>query len=256
MADILIGDFSNGSITTESDGTFSWTGTGIFDKLMTAINSNIRVQYDNGRITGDDYATVYLGMAQTAINASMGFLIAEKEIEAKIAVMEKQAAVMEKQAAVVEKQALDLQKQIEIKEYQLATLLPDEHTKNTKQLTILDKQATLIDAQKDGRLEETKYTNARKRIALSSRIDNLLLEALKAQMQQIATVGAGGLTPGEEDFRAANTLREAVYIRAKNGVANNNSIILGEPAETTLTPVEGEPTNISFFKAGPYVKPV
>ena len=52
-----------------------------------------------------------------------------------------------------------------------------------------------------------------------SRVDNLLLETLKAQMNNLSTVGVGGLTPSTTDFAAANSLRNAAYVRAQGGVS-------------------------------------
>lgn len=43
---------------------------------MTVVNSNIAVQYDNGRIKDADYAQVYLGSMQ-GISAAIQFLLAE-----------------------------------------------------------------------------------------------------------------------------------------------------------------------------------
>jgi hypothetical protein len=36
-------------------------GTGIFDILLEKMETRIQEQYDAGRITGSDFATVYLG---------------------------------------------------------------------------------------------------------------------------------------------------------------------------------------------------
>ena len=81
MADILLSDLTNGSITTV-DGSYVWKGTGVFDKLMEAVNSNVRIEFDNGRITGADYATVYLGALQSVIGQSVQYTMQEHQIEA------------------------------------------------------------------------------------------------------------------------------------------------------------------------------
>ena len=73
-------DFSNGHIDTASAGAPVWEGTGVFDELMKAINGNIQVQYDSGRIKGSEYATVYLGSMQAAISEAMKFLLNKDQI--------------------------------------------------------------------------------------------------------------------------------------------------------------------------------
>ena len=37
------------------------TGSGVFDDLMEAVTTHLEAQYQLGRITGGDFATVYLG---------------------------------------------------------------------------------------------------------------------------------------------------------------------------------------------------
>jgi len=74
--DIKFEDLTNA--TTVSDGT------GYLDKLLNTINLQIDDQYTKGRLTGTDYATVYLGSIQSAISQSLEFLLKELLIEAQI----------------------------------------------------------------------------------------------------------------------------------------------------------------------------
>ena len=73
-------DFSNGVIDYTNPASPSWDGTGVFDKLMHAINGNILVQYDSGRIKGPEYAQVYLGSMQTAVVEAMKFMLTKEQI--------------------------------------------------------------------------------------------------------------------------------------------------------------------------------
>ena len=43
------------------------SGTGVFDDLMEAVTIHLEAQYQLGRITGSDFATVYLGAMQSAL---------------------------------------------------------------------------------------------------------------------------------------------------------------------------------------------
>lgn len=92
MADsvIDIDSFTNGVIQTDVDGTKTWEGTGIFDVIMKAVNGNIKVEYDNGRIAGPDYAKVYLGSMQSALSTAMQFLLQEQQAEKQVDLLTEQ----------------------------------------------------------------------------------------------------------------------------------------------------------------------
>jgi hypothetical protein len=72
MADIQLDSITNAA------------GTGVFDKLMEAVNTQIESQYLNNRITGSDYANVYLGGMQAVLQQSMQFVLQEQLTEAQI----------------------------------------------------------------------------------------------------------------------------------------------------------------------------
>ena len=82
-----INDFSNGSIDNSNPQDPKLEGTGVFDIIMKAANENIKIQNQASRITGAEYAEVYLGTMQTAISESMRFLLnkdqSTKDLEVK-----------------------------------------------------------------------------------------------------------------------------------------------------------------------------
>ena len=67
-------------------------GTGNFDQLMKVVTLHVEAQFNAGRITGTDYATVYLGALQSTLAQAVNFtlnmnkanneadLLAQKEI--------------------------------------------------------------------------------------------------------------------------------------------------------------------------------
>ena len=87
--DIVVTDITNGSLDLNND----WTGTGIFDVLMSAVNKNIESQYLKNRITGSDYANVYLGSIQAVLQQSMEYTLREKLVEADIELKASQIAL-------------------------------------------------------------------------------------------------------------------------------------------------------------------
>ena len=89
---IDITELTNGALTDNV-----WQGAGVFDKLMFAVNENIRGEYDQGRLQGTDYATVYLGSMQAVIAQSIAYLQQGKTITDKLLSGEKQREVMDAQ---------------------------------------------------------------------------------------------------------------------------------------------------------------
>ena len=60
------------------------TGTGVFDDLMEAVTTHLEAQYQLGRITGGDFATVYLGAMQSALQQSVSYAIGSEKTNAEV----------------------------------------------------------------------------------------------------------------------------------------------------------------------------
>lgn len=71
MTDIQVSNITNASSTSN--------GTGVFDKLMQSVELHIDKQYQNNRIKGTDYATVYLGALQSVLQQAITFTLTEQE---------------------------------------------------------------------------------------------------------------------------------------------------------------------------------
>ena len=69
---ISIGNLTAG-IATDADNVV--TGTGIFDDMMETVNAHMAAQFNLGRITGSDYATVYLTVMQATIQEAVAFTV-------------------------------------------------------------------------------------------------------------------------------------------------------------------------------------
>jgi len=79
-------DLTLGSALTTSASNVV-TGTGIFDDLMEAVNIHLEAQFQLGRITGKEYATVYLGAMQSALQNSASFTLGKEKTNAESAVL-------------------------------------------------------------------------------------------------------------------------------------------------------------------------
>ena len=51
------------------------TGSGIFDDMMETVNAHMAAQFNLGRITGSDYATVYLTAIQATVQHAVAYTI-------------------------------------------------------------------------------------------------------------------------------------------------------------------------------------
>jgi len=227
-------------LTLEQITTGTIEGTGSFDKIMQVLKLHMAEEHETGRITGSDYAKVYVGGLQYALSEAIRFETTKDSIDADIAMKAKQLEILQAQLEMLNQQKLTEVQNTAIKTYENTVLQPDQHSialkqidKSVKEALMLTSQNAMIIAQtseiapnalkqrsvQDGQISqmtaETNYTSAKQTVMEQSRIDNLALEALKAQMTNLATVGAGGLTPSTSDFSAANSLRAAIYERAR-----------------------------------------
>jgi len=82
MTDITIAQLTNKTSTA--------VGTGVFDVLAESVKLHLEDQYTQGRITGPEYATVYLGALQSTLQQSLTFLLSEQEASKKIELLQEQ----------------------------------------------------------------------------------------------------------------------------------------------------------------------
>lgn len=88
----------------------SVTGSGVFDVLMRSMKGHLEQEFTQGRIKGAEYATVYLGSLEAALNSAIAFLLqkdknaldallVEQQIElAKVEVIKANAQVLQIEA--------------------------------------------------------------------------------------------------------------------------------------------------------------
>ena len=91
-------DYTDNVVIDED--SYDVTGDGMFDDLMETVTKHVEAQFCNGRITGVDYATVYLGSMQAAMQTSAKIFL-EREIA------EQQRLLLEEQTALVTQQILE-----------------------------------------------------------------------------------------------------------------------------------------------------
>lgn len=113
MADVIITPITNEDLTTKVVD-----GTGIFDELMTAANAHLDSQFKNERITGTQYAEVYLGQLQAVLANAVQFLIERDKTYLNNLLINAQIELANKQLEQADKQLELLEKQIELQQAQ------------------------------------------------------------------------------------------------------------------------------------------
>ena len=129
---IDIADFSNGQIDNTNSQDPKWEGTGIFDVIIKAANENIKIQHKTSRITGAEYAEVYLGTMQSAISEAMKFVLQNDTLAKEIELKEAQIAKINADKELTNAQALAYQEQ------------------QAKDLAVKQANIDLLNRQKDG----------------------------------------------------------------------------------------------------------
>lgn len=171
MADINVDDITNSG------------GTGVFDKLMESINGQIETQYLSNRITGSDYATVYLGSLQAALSQSIQFAMQEELTEAQVDGVIADNALKAKQLEITQQELL-------AKTFEVASILPLQRDKLTKDIDVAErsiseqeatgtKQRILLDTE-----EEIKTAQKAEILAATSRNDTELTDKLLTTAKQ------------------------------------------------------------------------
>jgi len=90
---ISVDDSTLAAPTISQLTTSAIEGTGVFDKLMGTVKLHLTEEYEAGRITGEEYTTVYLGALTSVMQQSVAYLLNQKqeeEITARIGLIRQQ----------------------------------------------------------------------------------------------------------------------------------------------------------------------
>lgn len=212
ILEINFEDFSNGYIDT-SGADPVWTGDGVFDNLMEAINGNIQVQFDSGRIKGAEYANVYLGAMQTAISEGMKYTLNKKSIEKQLENQDVQTAISEVQLAE-NSEKWQLQKGVLQNQLDMSTIdLTYKEQNVLKDLEIRDKQVESAAA-------DIAFNESKKIIMEYTRNDNIRSKAAEQFAEFMKYISAANVVPGANDFSNMRKLITAM----NGGIANPDTV--------------------------------
>lgn len=153
-------------------------GTGAFDILLQTARVHLGDQYDKSRIRGPEYATVYLGMFEAVLNASISFLLSKEKQALEIKGLELQNTLAQAQIdqihdqmqktpyeiELLQAQVAGAQVDAELKRYQMDFLYPAQLEQANKQNELLEaqianqtKQLELLEEQVKQAVAQTAY---------------------------------------------------------------------------------------------------
>ena len=196
-------DLSNGVINRIDVNNPVWEGTGIFDKVMRAINGNIQVQFETGRITGAEYSELYLGSIQVAIGESMKFLMNKKNMEKSLE--EKDVDIQLKEQDLIEREEKWVyQKEILANQVDMSGIdLKYKEDSVLRDMEIKDRQIESATA-------DVAFNESKKIIMEYTRKDNIRSKAAEQFAEFIKYLSAATVVPGAQDFRNMRALINAM----------------------------------------------
>jgi hypothetical protein len=125
------------SITEVTSGSLE--GTGAFDQIMTAMQLRLEEEFSQGRITGDDYANVYLGAMTASMQQAVAFVLGKQTADAQAELTKVQVLDVIADTLNKPKQGLLLDKQVLQLTAQIANVTADT-TNKAKEGQVLDGQ--------------------------------------------------------------------------------------------------------------------
>jgi hypothetical protein len=244
-------EFTNNVAT---DGTtFAVTGSGIFDNMMETITAHIKSQYTAGAISNVDYANVYLGAMQAAIQTS-----AKIYLETQIQI--DQSAMLQSQKLLVDKQVEETTSKITLDTKQ-GVLIDKQVEQGSSKIAIETKQGLLVDKQveegsskisldtKQGLMIDKQIEEGTAKIALTGKQGLLVDKQVLEGAAKITLLGSQNLLmqsqkvteDKKDDLIVAQTLgfkvdsKQKVLAKALETWAIYYSVIkTGDPPSTTV----------------------
>ena len=200
MADITIADLTEAKLS----------GSGVYDVLMRATKAHLEAEYTSNRISGKDYATVYLGSMESVLQGALQFLLQREKIALEATLLEKQIELAEVEVKKAEAELAILQLNqtkipAEIALLNAQTGHTKQQTENAKiEYTVLQGQKCKLDAEYDLLLSQVRKTATE--VALLT--------------QKVATEKAQTLSTGVDDDSVVGR-QKGLYLAQTNGYARD-----------------------------------
>lgn len=154
-------------------------GIGTFDVLLRSVKAHLDHEFKGGRIKGPEYATVYLGSLELAMQTGLAFVLQKRKNDLEAQLLEKQIELIAQQVLNAAAEGMNIPKQGEVLDAQKAQV-----TQSTLNLV----------SEKLGIVAKTAMTTQQ---TLNAVTEGLVLQAQKCKLQ------------AEFDFTQAQTTKSA-----------------------------------------------
>lgn len=163
-------------ITLEELTTGEVGGSGAFDRIAKSFHAHLKVEFDKGRITGNDYTTAYVELFQTAIATGTQFLLGKdqaywqavmaqaqaKAAQVALIISRVQLVTAKAQAMTAQIQAMTAEAEYGLTKMKIATedatycnLLAQKEQTTYQTVNLLPAQKTMIDEQAESARAQT-----------------------------------------------------------------------------------------------------
>lgn len=150
-------------------------GAGAFDVLMAAVTAHLDEQYNKSRIRGPEYAQVYLGLVQAAMQSALQFIFGNEKAEQEVALLTQQVLTEIQNTAVALATKCKLDAEFDVLILTKDKVVAETALLNQKKATelgqvsptgvdadsIIGKQKTLYGRQADGFLRDAEQKVAK-----------------------------------------------------------------------------------------------
>lgn len=164
-------------------------GTGVFDVLMQSVKNHVQEEHAKSRITGKEYATVYLEALQSTMAQSIEYLLRAKTLGFELDNLGKQGVLLDHQAEIAIKDAQ--LKFAQIAQTQAQTELTEQQTKSAEaeahkipvEISLLRSNLELAVVEKDLRIAQVGLAETEKDIAVYNLANKTPVEVELLQAQ-------------------------------------------------------------------------
>ena len=164
-------------------------GTGVFDVLMQSVKNHVQEEHAKSRITGKEYATVYLEALQSTMAQSIEYLLRAKTLGFELDNLGKQGVLLDHQAEIAIKDAQ--LKSAQIAQTHAQTELTEQQTKSAEaeahkipvEISLLRSNLELADVEKDLRIAQVGLAETEKDIAVYNLANKTPVEVELLQAQ-------------------------------------------------------------------------
>jgi len=220
------------SISIDTITTGTTNGTGMFDKLMVSITAQLKADAVKNKITGPEFATVYLGALQAAMELAVKLAVVEQEsaiTEQKLLLAKEEVKAAQANYALIAKQEALLDAQIN--QVNIST----NKTESERQLIVAEINATQISANKteaERQLVVQKIKSERAQtednVATSNSVIGKQLQVQSAQIidtQNNARVKENTANKLESERQLLNQRLVTERAQTQDNVAGSNSVV-------------------------------